>query len=175
LGFFYFFRKCLPCVFDGGARQRAVIACTFNGGARQRLVIAVRFLPAHGKGRNTPFGPCAVRCFFLPCASPWRTAKIVHRALSDMAHGNGTLLCKMLPCAIYRAFLCLCHAPLFPVVIVKPRAIHPQSKPDGGDGPREAGRPWKAVVLITWGSTASYGVSYFDMFSSWFSSMRVSA
>jgi hypothetical protein len=75
-----------------------VIAVRFSSGARQRLVIAVRF-----SSGGTPFGPYAVRCFFLPCASPWRTAKIVHRALSDMAHGNGTLPCKMLPCAVCRA------------------------------------------------------------------------
>jgi hypothetical protein len=61
------------------------------------------FLPAHGKGCNVPFGVGAVSCFSLPCASPWRTAKKVHRALSEKAHGNGSLPCKLLPCALCRA------------------------------------------------------------------------
>jgi hypothetical protein len=60
-------------------------------------------LPAHGKGRNASFGAGAVSCFSLPCASPWRTAKKVHRALSEEAHGNGSLPCKLLPCALCRA------------------------------------------------------------------------
>jgi hypothetical protein len=76
----------------------------------------------HGKGRSTPFATGAVSCFFLPCASPRRTAKIVHRVLSETTHGNATLPCKFLPCAFCRAFSGLCRAPeahgkpQFPVV-----------------------------------------------------------
>jgi hypothetical protein len=67
-------------------------------------MIAVRFfLLAHGKGRNVPFSPGAVSCFFLPCVMKKRTAKILYRVLSDAAHGKGILPCKMLPCALCRA------------------------------------------------------------------------
>jgi hypothetical protein len=83
--FFLIFRKCLPCVLYGGARQKAVIAVRFQWwrtakakdcraflhtahGKGKRLPCV--FLPAHGKGCNVPFGAGAVSCFSLSCASP---------------------------------------------------------------------------------------------------------
>jgi hypothetical protein len=115
---FLFCRKCLSCVFYGGARQRAVIAVclqwwrtanakdcraflpTAHGKGKRLLCV---FLPVHGKGCNVSFGASAISCFSLPCTSPWRTAKKVHRALSEESHGNGSLPCKLLPCALCRA------------------------------------------------------------------------
>jgi hypothetical protein len=66
-------------------------------------MFVVRFPPAHGKGCPTPFGAGAVSCFFFAVRLKKRTAKIVYRALSAMAHGKGALPCKMLPCALCRA------------------------------------------------------------------------
>jgi hypothetical protein len=54
-----------------------------------RTAKASIFLLAHGKGRNVPFSPGAVRCFFLPCVVKKRTTKILYRALSDAAHAKG--------------------------------------------------------------------------------------
>jgi hypothetical protein len=63
----------LPCVFPG-ARQRASHVVS----SRRRQLL------------------------FLPCAVKKRTTKIIYRALSDTAHGNGALPCEMLPCALCR-------------------------------------------------------------------------
>jgi hypothetical protein len=93
---------CLPCVFQAGARQTGAVR--FSGRRTTKsLCLPCVLLLAHGKGCPTPFGADAVSCFFLPCVVKKRTAKIVYRALSDVAHDKVALLCKMLPCALCRA------------------------------------------------------------------------
>jgi hypothetical protein len=52
---FLFFRKCLPCVFYGGARQRAVIAVRFQWLRTAKAKDCRAFLPTvHGKGKRLP-------------------------------------------------------------------------------------------------------------------------
>jgi hypothetical protein len=85
----------LPCVFRVGARQRILVAVRF--GLRRTtkgVVCRALWTTAHGKGSHTPSHPGAVSCFFLPCASPWRMAKIIHRALSATTHDNRTYRAK---------------------------------------------------------------------------------
>jgi hypothetical protein len=94
----------LPCVYWGGARQRSHLCCAFLWWctAKGQSLLCV-FVRTHGKGPYTPFAPTVVTCFCFPCASPWRTTKIVHRALSDKMHDNRILPCKNLSCALCRA------------------------------------------------------------------------
>jgi hypothetical protein len=54
-----------------------------------------------------------------------------------MAHGNGTLPCKMLPCAVSRAFLCLCRAP---GAHSKPPVSRSDSEATSNTSPKQAGR-----------------------------------
>jgi hypothetical protein len=75
----------LPCVFQAGARQRAHVCRVFCS-RRTAKGVTRRLAPVPSVA-------------FLPCVVQKRTAKIVYRALSDVAHGKGALPCKMLPCA----------------------------------------------------------------------------
>jgi hypothetical protein len=85
------------------------LTCVFGPGARQRSHLCrVFFSQAHGEGCHTSFGSGAISCFFLPCVMKKRMAKIIYRALSDVAHGkDGTMqnaTVRSLSCA-------LCHTP----------------------------------------------------------------
>jgi hypothetical protein len=87
----------LPCVFSPGARQRCFAPRRTAKGATRRLP------------------PVPSVAFFLPCVVKKRTAKIIYRALSDVAHDKGALSCKMLPCALCRAPRQKTHAKEFAV------------------------------------------------------------
>jgi hypothetical protein len=68
--FFYFFSFVCRAFYAMAHVKARQLPCVLDRGAWQGIGITVRFLPAHGKGRNVPFGVGAVSCFSLPCASP---------------------------------------------------------------------------------------------------------
>jgi hypothetical protein len=84
--------RWLLCVLDYGARQRDVIAVHFRlwrtGKASDCRAF---FYRRTAKAVMHRLASAPSVAFFLSCASLWRTTKIVHCALSDGAHGNGTL------------------------------------------------------------------------------------
>jgi hypothetical protein len=94
----------LPCAEKKRTAKRALCHAFFAPAHGKDLIFAVRFAPRRtAKGVTRRLIPVSSVAFFLPCIVKKRTAKIIYRALSDVAHGKGDLPCKMLPCALCRA------------------------------------------------------------------------
>jgi hypothetical protein len=108
----------LTCVFQAGARQRALFAVRFSGRRTAKspvchaffrqvhgkeLMFAVRFAcGARQRVSHVVWRRCRQLLFFAVRRAKTH-AKIVYRALSDVAHSKGALPCTMLPCTLCRA------------------------------------------------------------------------